>query len=214
MLLIDSLRTKRWAVIFVIYLRYLLGGTFVYAGLGKAMGGRFMPAGSLQLPPTGITIDIFFETLYRTGLWWQFLGWGQVVAGFFLMTQRWSTLGALLFLPVSLNIFVITLSMDFHGTPVITGLLVLANLGLLAWDYRRLQVLLVPNRDVDIPLRLTSDQAGTPYYWEVLGCLLFITSLCFGNRLDTVLWFGVCFLLGLLGLAGHGAYRRRTQKNS
>lgn len=212
MLLIDSLRAKRWLVLFVIYLRYLLGGAFVYAGFGKAMGGRFMPAGSLQLPPVGITIDVFFETLYRTGLWWQFLGWGQLLAGFFLMTQRWSTLGALLFLPVSLNIFVITLSMDFHATPVITGLLVAANLGLLAWDYQRVQTLILPNRTIDLPLRLTDDQLGTPHYWEALGGLLFITSLWFENRLDTLLWFGACFLEGLLGLLLYQTYRRRMQK--
>ncbi|RZK30545.1 MAG: hypothetical protein EOO61_19140, partial [Hymenobacter sp.] len=73
---LDSLREKASVALFVIYLRYLIGGAFVYSGVGKAIGKRFIPAGSLQLPPTGMTLDVFFETLYRTGIWWQFLGWG------------------------------------------------------------------------------------------------------------------------------------------
>lgn len=100
---IDLLREKTTLSIFVIYLRYLIGGAYAFSGMGKAMGERFIPVGSLQIPPTGMTLDVFFEALYRTGLWWQFLGWGQLVAGFLLVTQRWSTLGAVAFLPISIK---------------------------------------------------------------------------------------------------------------
>lgn len=195
----DFLKEKRSVALFVIYLRYLLGGAFVYSGIGKAMGERFIPAGSLQIPPTGMTLDVFFETLYRTGVWWQFLGWGQVGVGFLLVTQRWSTLGAVAFLPISVNIFLITLSMDFHGTPFITGLMVLANLGLLAWDYPRLSPLLLPNRDMNVSLQLRADQVGHPRYWEMLGLLIFLTSISFGNRENPPLWFILCFIEGLVG---------------
>ena len=58
-----------------------------------------------------------FETLYRSGLWWKFLGLGQIIAGLLLMTQRFSKLGALMFLPIIANVFVITVSYDFRGTP-------------------------------------------------------------------------------------------------
>lgn len=171
----------------------------MYSGFGKAMGNRFIPAGSLQIPQIGITIDVFFEILYRTGIWWQFLGWGQLIAGFFLLTQRWSTLGAVLFLPVILNIFVITISMDFHGTPFVTGSMLFANLLLLAWDYQKLQVLALPNRTISKNLYLPDDQLNTPRYWESLGVLLLITSLSFGNRAGTTVWFAICFSEGLVG---------------
>lgn len=200
MAVIDNLRKSRNFTLFILYLRYLLGGAFVYSGIGKAMGARFIQAGSMQIPQTGMTIDVFFETLYRTGTWWQFLGWGQVVAGFFLLTQRWSTLGAILFLPVILNIFVITLSMDFHGTPFITGLMLLGNLLLLTWDHQKLRILILPNRDINQIVNAPSDQLDTPYYWELLGIFLLITSLSFGNRTDPITWSGLCFLEGLLGL--------------
>ncbi|HYO91504.1 MAG TPA: hypothetical protein VEQ40_07705, partial [Pyrinomonadaceae bacterium] len=40
---------------------------------------------------------------------------------------------------IMLNVFVITLSYDFHFTPVITGSMLLATLYLLLWDYHRLR---------------------------------------------------------------------------
>lgn len=206
--LVDYLRSKHAFTLFVIYLRYLIGGAFVYAGFGKAMGGRFMPPGSLQIPAEGMEIDVFFEALYRTGIWWKFLGWGQVIAGLLLVTQRWSTLGAILFLPVSLNVFMITISMDFHGTPLLTGLILLANIGLLVWDYEKLRLLLLPNSDDVLTIRLTSDQLGYPRYWTGLGLLIFLTSISFGNRENVPLWFILCVAEGLLGLLGYGFYRR------
>lgn len=210
---INLLRGKTGVALFVIYVRYLIGGAFIYSGMGKAMGERFIQAGSLQIPPAGMTLDVFFETLYRTGLWWQFLGWGQLVAGFLLVTQRWSSLGAVAFLPISLNIFLITLSMEFHGTPLITGLMVLANLGLLSWDYTKLIPLLLPNRDITISLQLRTDQLGHPRYWESLGLLIFLTSISFGNRANPPLWFIVCFFEGLLGWLGWWFFKRNKAKD-
>ncbi|MFD2569528.1 hypothetical protein ACFSUS_02725 [Spirosoma soli] len=210
--IIDLLRTKTWACLFVIYLRYLIGGAFVYAGWGKALGGRFMPAGTLQLPPEqGISIDLFFEALYRTGLWWSFLGLGQVVSGALLMTQRFATLGAVAFLPVSLNIFLITISMDFHGTPIITGLILAGNLGLLVWDYRKLSPLLYPNRDGKLLIRAQSDQLDRPTYWQFLGVVLLITSLSFGNRSHIGVWALLCLLEGLIGWAMYLILNRRQK---
>lgn len=68
--------------------------------MGKVLGERLTQVGTLQIPLTGMTLDVLFETLYRTGLWWQSLGWAQLVSGFLLLTQRWSTLGAVAFLPI------------------------------------------------------------------------------------------------------------------
>lgn len=87
-------------------------------------------------------IGFFFEALYRTGPYWRFLGWAQVVAGLLLLVPRTAPQGALMYLPIITNIWVITLSMYFAGTPVITSLMRLGCLGLLVWDHRRLRPLL------------------------------------------------------------------------
>ena len=48
----------------------------------------------------------------------------------------WS--GALVYFPIILNIFVITVSLGFRGTPVVTGLMLPGCLYLLFRDYERL----------------------------------------------------------------------------
>ena len=50
------------------------------------------------------------------------------MANLLLLTQRYALLGALAYVSIMANIFVITLSYDFGGTPIITGLLLLAGL--------------------------------------------------------------------------------------
>jgi len=53
------------------------------------------------------------------------------------LVPRWAHLGALFFMPIMLNIFVVTVSLGFKGTPVVTGLMLLAVTCLCAWDYHR-----------------------------------------------------------------------------
>ncbi len=125
----NKLKNKIWAQIFIIYTRYLIGGAFVFASLIKIKGTRFTTE-SGEFNPINSAWH-FFETMYQSGLYWRFIGVGQLIAGFLLMTQRYAKLGALVNLPIILNIFIITLSYYFAFTPVITGLMLLANLALI-----------------------------------------------------------------------------------
>lgn len=199
--------------LFIIYTRYLIGGTFVFASLIKIKGGRFTMASGADAPIN--SAGHFFETLYQSGLYWQFIGWGQLATGFLLMTQRYAKLGALTFLPIIGNIFVITLSYDFNGTPVITGLLLLANLLLLAWDWDELKILVNAKPVFSDKKRLMHDRI-----WEVTGLLLFLFTA--GYRIwtdayDIFLWFGICTLIGLAGLlvgwSRKNTYRKFASSN-
>jgi hypothetical protein len=116
--------------------RLLLAVAFIPTGMVKLLGYRF----TTMDPAT--PLGGFFETLYRSGPYWHFLGASQILAGLLVLNAATATLGAVIFAPIVLNIFVITLSYDFRGTPVITGLMVLATLYLLAWDYDRLRGIL------------------------------------------------------------------------
>jgi hypothetical protein len=84
-------------------------------------------------------IGEFFEVMYQTGLYWQFIGFAQVLAGVLLLIPRRAHLGAFLFVPIMANIFVITVSLQFSGTPFVTGMMFLAVLYLSAWDYHRIR---------------------------------------------------------------------------
>lgn len=99
----------------------------------KPLGRRF----TLMSPESDI--GGLFETLYGSGLYRRFLGLTQVAAGLLVLSNATATAGAMLFFGIMLNVFVTTLSYDFHFTPVVTGLMLLATLYLLLWDYDRLR---------------------------------------------------------------------------
>ncbi len=116
--------------------RILLFIAFLPSGLKKVMGERF------TLLPIENPIGFFFEALYRTGFYWNFLGIMQLTAGLLLLIPRTSFFGALLYLPIIINIFIIVSAMQFKGTPIVAGLMLLANIYLLFWDYDKLKRML------------------------------------------------------------------------
>ena len=118
---------------FTVCTRILLGVGFVSPALVKIQGERFT-----SIPPEH-PIGYFFEAMYRTGAYWNFIGWAQLIGALLLLNPRTATLGAVVFFPVILNIFVITVALHFTGTWVITGLMLLACTYLLCWDYDRLK---------------------------------------------------------------------------
>ena len=134
---IDQLHARvkknRLLKIFTVFTRVLLALAFLPSGLTKVLGNRFTVLG-IDDP-----IGFFFEALYRTGFYWRFLGICQLAVALLLVIPRTATLGALAYFPLILNIFVITVSMGFTGTPVITGLMLLASIYLLCWDYDKLK---------------------------------------------------------------------------
>ena len=80
-----------------------------------------------------------------------------------MLIPRAATLGAVLFAPVIASIFVITLSYDFNGTPLVTGMMLLATVYLLCWDWHRVRPLLSEAPREPLPLaahRLTAAERG------------------------------------------------------
>jgi uncharacterized membrane protein YphA (DoxX/SURF4 family) len=128
-------RARSYVVLyrFTLATRLLLAVGFIPTGMVKVLGRRFTTM-SPEYP-----IGAFFEILYQSGPYWHFIGWAQVIAGLCVLVPATATLGALLFFPIMLNIFVITHSYDFNFTPVVTGLMLIANVYLLCWDYDRLR---------------------------------------------------------------------------
>ena len=179
----------------IIYTRYLVGGAFVFASLIKIKGHRFT---QISDAGDGHSVGHFFEMMYQSGLYWQFIGVAQCAAGLLLLTQRYALLGALAYISIMANIFVITVSYDFAGTSVITGLMLLAGLLLLAWDWNRLRVV------VNLPaVAETTSALFESRLWEVLGLVLFAFTAgyrSYTDRYNLLLWLGGCVLLGAAGL--------------
>lgn len=128
----DNLRNNRTNLWIIVHLRYLVGLAFFPSGMTKLIGHRFTQIS------TDSPIGYFFEALYQSGFYWNFLGFAQIAAGILLMTQRFALLGTLAFLAILTNVWLITISLSFKGTWIITSLMMIAVLILLIWDYKKL----------------------------------------------------------------------------
>jgi len=165
------LRSNALAYRLVIGTRILLCAGFLPTGIVKMLGRPF----TIMDPST--PVGLFFHAMHQSGLYWQFLGATQVVASLLLLIPVAAHLGAMIFFAVILNIFVITVSMDFKGTTVVTGLMLLASLLLLAWDYPRWRSLLTsaPQRlDTPEPLPLSSLERVCYAMGAVFGLTFFL----------------------------------------
>lgn len=141
-----KLRTNRLLNLFVVNLRYIIGLGFIPSGIKKILNHPFTnPANE------GIFFD-YLDALYTTGIYYNMIGYAQVTAAILLMTQRYSTLGAIMFLPIIFNITVLTLSTIGSLTPLIATLMFLGICFLLLWDYYKWINIIQPDNVLfDIP---------------------------------------------------------------
>lgn len=158
--------------------RYLLAFAFIPSGMKKVLGQRFTNIG------TDNPIGYFFEALFRTGMYWNFLGWGQLIAAILMMTQLFSTLGNLIFFFIVSNIFIITVSMHFTGTWLIALLMLFASTCLLLWDANRLQYIIVRKGFLEIRQDVKLPEASR--IWQISGILLFVASVSY-TLIDNVI---------------------------
>jgi len=135
-LFIDRIRTKLFYRTFTWFTRILLSIAFIPSGLKKVLGLRFTNLG-VDNP-----VGFFFEGLYQSGFYWNYLGFMQVLCSVLIIIPRTTYLAAVIYLPIIININIIVISMNFKGTPIITGLMLLANIYLLVWDYKKTNTIL------------------------------------------------------------------------
>lgn len=126
---------SNWLRLFTATVRGLLAFGFLLPGVVK-LQGRFT-----NLPQTH-RIGAFFEAFFQAREFYVFVGIAQIAAALFLLSRRTTTFGAVLYFPIILNIFVINVAIDFEGTELITGMMLLGCTYLLCWDYDRWKLLL------------------------------------------------------------------------
>jgi hypothetical protein len=190
------MKQKTLPQLFIIYLRYLIGFAFIFSSIVKIQGLRFITDSGAENPINSAWH--FFETLYQSGIYWRFIGIAQFITGSFLITQRFAKLGVLFFLPIIANVFVITISYDFKGTPIITGLMLLATILLLVWDWDSLKVLCNQKPTNSNRKRLENDPI-----WIYLGCIFIALTLVAKLILndERIIYAFLLFpIVGLIGL--------------
>jgi hypothetical protein len=194
---LDNIHTyitgNRLLQLFTACTRVLLALGFIPPSYTKIMGRPF------TVLPLSNPVGYYFDALFRTGFYYEFLGWGQMIAAILLLIPRTSHIGALIFLPIILNIAVLTASVGFKGTWVITIFMTLAATWLVTWDYDRLKPVLFQKRAVPVK--------AIPWWFISIPVFFAIGGFAFANltwfagigAVKNYIWFlGILTALGLV----------------
>jgi uncharacterized membrane protein YphA (DoxX/SURF4 family) len=131
-----------WFRRFTVFCRVALAAGFIPAGYVKIIDERFTDL------PNNQPMGHYLEALSLTGYYYPFIGVVQALAGLMLLIPRTATLAALLYLPIILNITILSLAVRFEGSLLTAPMMVLANLYLICWDYDKLRLIFPWNNAV------------------------------------------------------------------
>jgi uncharacterized membrane protein YphA (DoxX/SURF4 family) len=116
-----------------ILLQVTTGLIFIFMGLWKVGDNQYAISGR---------VGELFTFMESTGLWWDLVGWTQIVGGTLLITQRFATFAALLLFGVTLNIAAVNIALwPEFGTTMLLTAYAMVSLGLLLmhdldrWQY-------------------------------------------------------------------------------
>ena len=134
-------KSNGWLWLFSIFCRLSLAAGFIPAGIVKVMDERFASGLSVKHP-----MGSYLEALHHTGYYYTFIGIAQIAAAVMLLIPRTVTLGAFLYFPIILNIWILTYAVRFDGSFFTSPLMTMANLFLLGWNYEKWKYILPFNR--------------------------------------------------------------------
>lgn len=126
---IDEQRNHWFFMLLYYGARYGLGLGFVLSGARKFPGVRFTTLG-IDNP-----VGLFFEAMFQMPIYWNFIGYYQIICGVLMFIPRFKALTPILILPITVNIFLISVALHMRGTPLITSAMLLGNVYLLFWHY-------------------------------------------------------------------------------
>lgn len=132
-----KIKSNKWYWLFSIFCRLALAYAFIVAGMVKIFGERFASGLSVAHP-----MGAYLNALHHTGYYYTSIGIAQVVAAVLLLIPKTVALGALLYLPIIVNICLLSYAVRFEGSIVTSPLMVLANLYLIVWNYDKLKYIL------------------------------------------------------------------------
>ncbi len=129
---------------------------------------------------------------YDLGMYARFIGYAQVVIGYLLLTVRYSTLGAVMLVPLAGNIFMVTVSMNWAGTPYVLAVLLVMNALVLWIDQKRLLPIVGANSNV----ALRQQTLKGILVW-LISLVLIILSISISYLLQSIAYAMVVLGIGL-----------------
>lgn len=127
---------KSLKIVFIIF-NLILGGMMIYGGMKKFEKPSPSPTEIVEKVKSGeevapsveiLKIKNYIFGMKQTGYFWQFLGIVELLVGLLLISQRFSLLGAIMALPVTIHIFLFHLFLEPHEVGELiqmTGLLII-----------------------------------------------------------------------------------------
>src|SRR6185295_9085714 len=110
--LYDECKRNQWLRYFAVFCRIALALGFIPSGIVKVTGERFTGL------PSNNPLGHYFDALLLTRYYYTFIGVGQLMAAVLLLIPRTVLLGALLYFPIILNIWVLSSATRFNGTRI------------------------------------------------------------------------------------------------
>uniref|UniRef100_UPI0040486EF2 DoxX family protein n=1 Tax=Roseivirga sp. TaxID=1964215 RepID=UPI0040486EF2 len=153
----------------ILLIRVFLGFIFFGAGMSKLYFEHKFP---------GIIGPVWLEdelAPYGLGLYARFIAGSQIIVGLLLLTQRFATLGAVLLFPVLLNILMVTISLEWRGTPYVNGFFLLLNTWLLLYDWPKLKFIFSDRTEIVKPIPLTRQSNKADKIWIGLCSVIIFT---------------------------------------
>ena len=133
---IDKYKSQRLVIYLYQLVKIGMGLTFIISGTRKLPGVHF------TILPLDNPVGAFFHAMYDSGIFWHSIGYFQIIVGLLIFFRKTTVLAALLMMPVTWNIFMVSISLHMAGTPVITSAMVLGNVFLLLFNYQNYRLIL------------------------------------------------------------------------
>lgn len=159
--MLNFLKHRKLVILTRVFLGFILFG----AGMSKLYFEHAFP---------GIIGPVWLEERlaeHGLALFARFVAFSQVLAGILLLTQRFATLGAIISFPLFLNILLVTISLEWQGTPYVNAVFLAMNSYLLFIDYHKLKFIITDTKPAQLPLERVRKEPRKD--------ILFITALVF-----------------------------------
>ena len=133
--------------ILIIVLNLFVGGFMIYGGIGKFTKPIPAPNSIIEQVQKGeevapstevLMIKNYIFGMKQTNYFWQFLGFAELLAGLLLLSQAFARIGAIIALPLTINIFLFHLFLESEelGELGLTFALFAANIALIGFTYK------------------------------------------------------------------------------